>query len=415
MNTISRAAGHAAKSIRSIQMICRVCPGGQKLTSAAVEYAQPVDGSCITAQSYVVYGGAGEEASGAASLRTVTRAYTSLSAQEGAPAPQGRFVIIELDEQEPEAELTGFDRPGPDAVFIRRAPALRVQQAEELRAADGGTLPAWEAPVDAAGEIEPVVDRFTQHMYHSACTGRELPYNLFLPKDYREDGSYPLVLYIHDRGPLSFDVKTTLRQGIGALAFACDRVQEKDPCIVLAPQYARVPMTDGEPDMLETTFDLYEDIMDRYAVDRDRLYTTGQSMGCMSSIGMGIRRPDFFTAFLLVAGQWDPEAMLALCRMKALIIVSRGDPRAYAGMNESLALMEQHGARVERAEWDQDGGIVPPEQVDELLAREANIRYAVLKTEDRDFHCHMDTWKVAYGIDGAIDWLLAQRRDAGRT
>ena len=386
------------KAVSSIRMICRVCPEGQKLTSAAVEYASAVDGGSLSADSYLVPG------------RTVTAVYASESAVEGKASAKGRYVIVEMDSKEKGAELTGFDKPGPEGVFLRYTPQCSVRQVLPILQADGVQIPAWEEAVPAEGEIEPLAEKFTQHVYHSERTGRDLPYNLFLPEGYTQDGSYPLVLYIHDRGPLSEDVKTTLRQGIGALSFVTDRVQQKDPCIVVAPQYAKVPMTDGDPDMLETTFDLYEDVIARYAVDRDRLYTTGQSMGCMSSIAMGIRRPEFFTAFLLVAGQWDPEAMLALCNMKALIIVSRGDPRAYAGMNESLALMEQHGAKVERAEWDQDGGVVPPEQVDELLAREANIHYAVLKTEERDFHCHMDTWQVAYGIDGAIDWLLAQRR-----
>ena len=394
-----------SSTVSSIQMICRVCPEGQKLTSAAVEYTAPADGSSLVQSSYIING------------RTVTAVYTSETAEEGKPAAQGRFVIIEMDTKEKASELTGFDKPGPDGVFERYTPACSVRQVLPIRLSDGTEVPAWEEEIAAEGEIEPLAEKFTQHVYHSERTGRGLPYNLFLPKDYSGDGSYPLVLYIHDRGPLSSDVKTTLRQGIGALVFVKDRVQDAAPCIVVAPQYAEVPMNDrtpGEesdgPDMLETTFDLLEDLIGRYAVDRSRVYTTGQSMGCMSSIAMGIRRPDFFTAYLLVAGQWDPEAMLALCDMKALIIISRGDPRAYDGMNESLALMEAHGAKIERGEWDQDGGVVPPEQVEELLSREANIHYAVLKTEERGFQCHMATWQVAYGIDGAVDWLLQQRK-----
>ena len=382
----------------SVQMICRVCPEGQKLTAACVEYSQEISASGLTAASFGVEG------------RTIAAVYPSRTPEEGRAAEAGQYVILELSTRDKAADMTYFDRPGPQGRWMRRPAKLTVRQLLPLRGVDGSPAPAWDAPREGEGEIEPLVERFTQHVYHSQRTGRDLPYNLFLPEGYDETGSYPLVMFIHDRGPLDTDVKTTLRQGVGALVWVSGEAQRKHPCIVLAPQYEKVPANDSDPDMLETTFDLYEDIVSRYAVDPKRLYTTGQSMGCMSSIAMGIRRPDFFTAFLLVAGQWDAEAMTALSGKKLFIIVSRGDPKAFPGMNESLEKMAEHGAKIQYAAWDQDGGVVPDAQVEELLGREGNIHYAVLKTEKRDVSCHMDTWKVAYGVEGAREWLFAQSK-----
>lgn len=383
---------------RSIQMICRVCPEGQKLTAACVEYSQEISASGLTVEAFCAEG------------RTITAVYPSCTPEEGKASEAGRYVVVELSPQDDAADITYFDQPGPQGKWMRRPARLTLRQLLPLQGMDGSSAPVWDSAREAEGEIEPLVERFTQYLYHSERTGRDLPYNLFLPEGYDEKGSYPLVMFIHDRGPLDTNVKTTLRQGIGALVWVSEEAQQKHPCIVLAPQYAKVPDKDGDPDMLETTFDLYEDIMFRYAVDTKRLYTTGQSMGCMSSIAMGIRRPDFFTAFLLVAGQWDAEAMTALSNKKLFIIVSRGDPKAFPGMNESLEKMETHGAKIQYAAWDQDGGVVPETQVAELLGREGNIHYAVLKTEKRDVSCHMDTWKVAYGVEGVRDWLFEQSK-----
>ena len=381
-----------------VRRICEVCPEGQKLTGISVEYDRVIGHSGLNTAAFEV-----ED-------RTVTDIYVSETADGSRKAAWGRYVIIELSREDEGAVMAAYDKPGPGGVWIRLEPKPAVRQTAAIAAADGTVLDAWERPEDCKEEIEPLVDLFTQHVFYSERTGRSLPYNLFLPQGYDPDGSYPLIMYIHDRGPLSSDVKTTLRQGVGALVWVNGEEQKKHPCIVLAPQYDKVPANDGEPDMLETTFDLYEYIMEHYAVDKKRLYTTGQSMGCMSSIAMGIRRPDFFTAFLLVAGQWDPEAMKVLSGSRMFIIVSRGDPKAFPGMNESLAGMKECGAVIQYAAWDQDGGMIPKEQVEELKSRPGNIYYAVLKTDKRDVSCHMDTWKVAYGAEGVRDWLFEQSK-----
>jgi poly(3-hydroxybutyrate) depolymerase len=53
-------------------------------------------------------------------------------------------------------------------------------------------------------------------------------------------------------------------------------------------------------------------------IDKKRLYTTGQSAGCMRSISMDIKYPDLFAASLLVAGQGDAQEMLAMTPERTL-------------------------------------------------------------------------------------------------
>ena len=57
-------------------------------------------------------------------------------------------------------------------------------------------------------------------------------------------------------------------------------------------------------------------------MDKNRVYTTGQSMGCMAFIVMLIKYPDLFTAALLVAGQWDAMKMSVLTKANMWIVVS---------------------------------------------------------------------------------------------
>lgn len=385
--------------VKEIKMVCRTVPDGQKLVAATVEYDRPIDPDSLTIHSYNVEG------------RNVWAVHPSRS--------NPCKVVIKLNPEDEGADLVYFENPGPNAEWKRRKAKLTIRQAEEIRTGDGDVIPAWPEPAAGQEEEEPIVDRFTQHTFRSERTGQELSYNLFLPAGYNESGSYPLVMFIHDRGPLSADPKTTLRQGIGAVCWAEESFQEIHPCIVLAPQYQAVPMTEqggdgsgGKLDMIETTFDLYEHIIESYAVDKKRLYATGQSMGCMSSIVMGIRRPGFFTAFYLVAGQWEPQAMTALKDENMLIVVSRGDPRAFSGMNESLLALDDSGAEIQFGMLEQKKGKVSETDMEELLSRPGNIHYGVLKTKERGFQCHMGTWEVAYGIAAAKEWLFAQEKEA---
>ena len=381
------------KPFQSITTVCVTYPGGQKLDAVAVEYEKPVSAGELSTGSYAVEG------------RTVVGVFPAASTDPADRSDMGRYVIVKLSPEDEAADLMYFDKPGRDGRFVRRDPVVSIRQVRAV-----GGLPAWDAPAGATADRELIVEKFTEHVFAGEKYARPLPYNLYLPEGYDPNGSYPLVMFIHDLGPLCENVRNTLRQGVGATVWATPEVQDKHKCIVLAPQYQAPPFRDPSEHMVEATFDLVDYICENYAVDKKRVYATGQSMGTITEIRMSIERPDFFTALMLVAGQYEPEPMLAMKDVKMFIIVSRGDPRAYDGMNASLALMSEAGKKVIRADWDQDGGVVPEEQVAELREREGDIRYAVLKTEKRDFSCHMDTWKVAYGIEGVRDWLFEQSK-----
>ncbi|MCD8127286.1 MAG: hypothetical protein LUD82_07510 [Clostridiales bacterium] len=376
-----------------VKCLCQAAPAGQRLTGAILAYDGVIPAEALTPAQFTVEGHA------------ITGVSVSERPDGSVPADAGCYVVLALEP----TELIRMEGVGPQAKMLRDDPVLAVRQVAPI----GDSCPPWASALTSVGEVEPLVERFTQKLFHSPRTGQDIPYNLFLPDCYGDGRDYPLVCFIHDMGAGSSETKMTLWQGIGATTWVEPEFQQEHPCIVVAPQYQRPLVGDGDPDRIETTFDLLESVIEDYNVDPNRVYGTGQSLGTISEIEMAVRRPDFFTALLLIAGQreHDQEGILALKDKKVFIVVSRGDPRAYSGMNASLELLAQAGAVIERADWDQDGGIVPEEQVEELKARNCNIRYAVLKTEERGFQCHMATWQVAYGIKGTKTWLLEQTRD----
>jgi predicted peptidase len=264
-----------------------------------------------------------------------------------------------------------------------------------------------------------VVNDFQQFEFTNPSAGITLKYNLYIPKDYDANKSYPLVLFIHDLGVVSTNTRMTLIQGLGGVIWATPSEQAKHESFVLAPQYSSAIVNDSFEATrdLDVTVDLVKALESQYSIDKNRVYITGQSMGCMSSIALLIKYPDMFAAALLVAGQWDAMKMSVLTKTNMWIIVSEGDRKAFPGMNASIAALEAAGAKISRVTWN---GQASAEEfaldVNKMIADGSNIKYTVLAKgtvvpkglPDDGRNNHIHTWRIAYTIVGLRDWLFTQ-------
>lgn len=441
------ASGHKTHAqetpghVISATAITQVFGDGQKLTAVALEYDRPIDGSKLSTSTFRV-----ED-------RTVVGIHASESAAPAKPAAAGRYIIVELSLDDPAASLQiggpgshglpgagggspprpgGSDGPpgprGPDAGppqfgprQVYREAAASVIQSGPVTTVDGAIYAPSGAATATTDVSNLIVDEFRLLEFTDPKTGRTLKYNLFVPRGYDSRRFYPLVLFIHDAGTLSHDPSTTLKQGLGAVVWASPEDQAKHPAFVLAPQYVDVTVddrSDASAD-LDTTVSLVDALASEYAIDRTRLYTTGQSMGAMMSLAMGIRHPDLFAASFIVAGQWDPARVAPLATQKLWIVVSQGDLKAYPGENAITAMLEKDGAKVSRAVWD--GRSTPAEFTADVRRMEAEgspINYVALERgtvvplgqHDDGGSNHTNTWRIAYTIEGIRDWMFRQRR-----
>ncbi len=438
--TLLAAHGWAADAgeIKGATAITRVYGEGQKLTAIAVEYGRDIAGAKLTPASFRVEG------------RIVTGVYTSSSADPAGRAANGRFVIVELSPQDAGAALKEGRQPGgpggpppagagspgrPDGPpgggmgdigekprdgGPRYRPATAtISQTRPIATASGRAL-APSAPIVTSAVKNLIVDDFRQLEFRDPASGDTLKYNLFVPKGYDPARTYPLVLFMHDAGATGPDTRTTLRQGLGAVVFASPEEQAKHPCFVLAPQYETIIVNDNSQasSARETTYALIQSLLGQWSVDRGRIYSTGQSGGAMMTIALNIQYPGLFAASWIVAGQWNPALVKPLAQDKLWIVVSQGDLKAYPGENAITAVLEGEGAKVSRAVWD---GTWTPAQftaaAHELEAKGAPIHYVALRLgtvvppgqPDNGGSNHVNTWRIAYGMEGVRDWLFRQR------
>lgn len=255
--------------------------------------------------------------------------------------------------------------------------------------------------------------------------GKRLAYDFYAPERIVRGQKYPVVLFLHDAGSCSPDVEAPLMQGTGATVWALESDYGRRPCYVVAPHYPTVCANDDFAVTWEAdaTVELVEALCDQYAIDRTRIYATGQSMGCMMICELLLRNPHFFAGCLLVAGQWDPARMAAARDENLWAVVSGGDVKAFPIMSACFHAMRDAGGLLSVGHVDAKADAA---WLDAAIRtqKSANCNLNFTWFEGRSvipdglpdnpgLH-HVCTWRKAYDIKALREWLFEQRLYEGK-
>jgi len=197
-------------------------------------------------------------------------------------------------------------------------------------------------------------------------------YLLFLPEAYGEqEKAWPLMLFLHGAGERGNNLQLVKKHGPPKIA-----EKEKDfPFIVVSPQCPKEQWWD---DNLDVLIHLLDDIVARYAVDEERIYLTGLSMGGYGTWDLASRYPDRFAAIAPVCGGGTL-------------------PMAY-GLTE-IPIWAFHGAK---------DSVVPVEESEQMVElvnrRGGNAKLTVYPEAGHD------SWTETYDNQEFYDWLLEHRR-----
>jgi predicted peptidase len=413
-----------------------VLPSGQKTTAAIAEYDTPIRCHQNLSNAFSVEG------------RRVLGAYVNNEAHPTDTPTDGVYVVICLDPLEdnaatvnsgppkhdprgsggppkggPRKEAERGLKPGPGpgqglgpgqsgSKMVHKTPKVCVTQSKPILSADGEEVAPFEK-IKSTMALQPIVDSFQQFLLG------DMPYNLYIPEGYDPAQQYPLVMFLHDAEPSGTDPLLTLVQGIGAVRFASPADQKKHPCFVLAPEllpHLRPLENACEGDIATAVKPILDEVMEHYSIDPKRVYTTGQSGGCMTSCELNHRYPDLFAASLLVAGQWDADRMRNTAKKKFWICVSEHDVQAFPGMTAMVKALQEEGSTVYQYTCNAKSGA---EELNRLAAnareQQTDIIFTVFEGDSvvqegypfNPITNHLSTWQVAYDIPEIRDWLLS--------
>ena len=290
-------------------------------------------------------------------------------------------------------------------------------QRGEMKDGQQGMTQMTETDSELQEVIDATADKFEQFIFEDPDTGISLEYSLFIPEDYSEDQSYPMIMFIPDATGSGKSAKEIVEQYYGADVWATDEEQKKHPAFVLVPAFTDTVVDDNwnTSEQIETAVKLISFLTEEYSIDKDRLYTTGQSMGCMTSLYLNSRYPELFRASLFVSGQWDISVLTPLEDAAFFYITAGGDEKASGGQDEVMAMLDADGVSYSYGTWDaQNSAQEQNEATANLIAEGNNANFIRFETgtvlNGGNGMEHMASFNYAYKIEAVRDWLFAQEK-----
>ena len=289
-----------------------------------------------------------------------------------------------------------------------------------MRGAGGMTDKSGDAELQAM--IAEVATQFQLMTYEDTETGTSLQYQLYIPESYDASQSYPVIQFIPDSSVVGKGTDAVLTQGWGGLVWATEEEQAKHSAFVVVPVFTETIVDDSfnHHEQIDVAMRLLQSLTETYNIDTNRIYTTGQSMGGMTSFYLSIAYPDFFVAYLFVGSQWDTSLLSGLEQEPFFYIVSAGDPKASAGQADLLSVFDTDGAAYSHSEWSaQDDAEVQNSAVAAMLAEGNNANFITFtsgttladgQTASGGAGEHMTSFDYAYKIEAVRDWLFEQSK-----
>jgi predicted peptidase len=233
-------------------------------------------------------------------------------------------------------------------------------------------------------------DLFEARTFHDS-TKTTLLYRQLLPPRFEPTKKYPLVIFLHGAGERGSDNVAQLKHGMAD--FASEAIREQYPAIVIAPQcpsgekWVNVEWSAQDhamPEKPAATMHALRELIDHlaseFAIDPDRIYITGLSMGGFGTWDAVQRYPDLFAAAAPICGGGDPRRVDQI---------------------KQVPIWAFHGER---------DTIVKPERTREMIAA-LKAAGAEPKYTEYPGVAH-DSWSATYRDPQFYAWLFAQRRRA---
>lgn len=298
--------------------------------------------------------------------------------------------------------------------------ALASGEASGSRGPSGGMGMSKSSDAELTAMIEAIAPKFTVEEYTDGETGLTVEYNVFLPEGYDETTQYPMIVFIPDSSVVSRGAEAVLTQGWGALIWATEAEQEKHPAIVIAPVFTEVILDDHNgfvtTDYVDMVPRMVQALAEKYNADTDRLYATGQSMGCMTMLIAAANNPDLFAAELFVDGQWDITTLKGLESQTFFYIAAGGDDKAVGGQDEVMALLDEDEIPYSYSEgWDAQSSAEELTALVEAELAEGNVINLVRWEPGTVLNGgsgmeHMASFDYAYKLETVRDWLFEQTK-----
>ena len=201
----------------------------------------------------------------------------------------------------------------------------------------------------------------------------KLGYLLYLPKEYGKEAGkkWPLILFLHGAGETGTNIEMVKKHGPPKL---CDQGKEY-PFVIVSPQWPGP----GFGWQSEALGYLLDEVQQKYAIDEDRVYLTGLSMGGFGTWQMAQDFPNRFAAIAPICGGGQPARARRIKNIPIWVFHGAKDPTVPIKASQDM--------------------------VDALKAAEApEVKFTIYPEAGHD------SWTETYNNPELYTWFLAHKR-----
>jgi predicted peptidase len=231
-----------------------------------------------------------------------------------------------------------------------------------------------------AASSNPAPNQMVKQFQFTRSESVKVNYLLFLPKGYEANGEkrWPTILFLHGAGERGTDVWKVAVHG------PPKNVTEHPefPFIIISPQCPEHQIWSRD-----VLLSLLDDITAKYAVDTNRLYLTGLSMGGYGTWDLGLAYPEKFAAIVPICGGGE---------LITLLLSSHDKGQAL----KSLGVWAFHGAK---------DSVVPLAESQRMVdvVKKMGVKDVKLTVYPEADH---NSWTAAYNDPELYQWLLKHER-----
>jgi predicted peptidase len=231
-----------------------------------------------------------------------------------------------------------------------------------------------------AATSNPPTTQMVKQLQFKGTQSIEVTYLLFLPKGYdaKAGKRWPMILFLHGAGERGSDIWKVAVHGPPKNV----KMHTDFPFIVVSPQ-----CPDDQIWSKEALLKLLDEVTAKYAVDTNRVYLTGLSMGGYGTWELGLSEPERFAAIVPICGGGQIISVLLAGPVKGPAL-------------KTLGVWAFHGGK---------DPVVPLEESQRMVdaLKKAGVQDVQLTVYPEAGH---DSWTEAYNNPQLYEWLLKHRR-----
>ena len=205
-------------------------------------------------------------------------------------------------------------------------------------------------------------------------------YLSYVPKEYARKGGqrWPLMLFLHGAGERGTNLQRVAIHGPPKLV----KQGKEFPFIIIAPQ-----CPEGERWQNDVLLKLLDRVVHDYAVDTNRVYLTGLSMGGFGTWKLAVAHPELFAAIVPICGGGETIEVLLAARERGAAL-------------KSLPVWAFHGAK---------DPVVSLEESERMVNALKKLGGKEVKLTVYPEAQH-DSWTETYNNPELYEWLLKHSR-----